>query len=182
MIIMQIIKNGLLPEHLFPFIKNVKSFAERAGIDYEIITSVDIDFKIIPCNGNHDPSNAYLHARTWSELVRLKYLSEIPDCLYIDWDIFLYSCFPLPKVETISYQIDDMIFNANNTDRYKKIYEAAIKKEWKAGDIISGPALKAEPDFKNIGKWDQDTYRHIFNAHHFYSARTNLKTISQKGE
>lgn len=166
MVIVQVIKDNIVPVHLKSYVDSAKDFAEKNK--YEYIVHSDFDSEKYPVRvvkSTHDFSDQYLHTRTLSEIIRLKYLSTIKNVLYVDFDVYLYDNFIIPPVESICRNdIDCMIYNGDNTDRYKKILDGVMKKEWKTGDMLLSQAFVNEPDFKTINKFDKNSYIHITNC------------------
>ena len=106
----------------------------------------------------------YLIKRLASEYVRVKFLAENPETLYVDWDIFLYRGFEVPETETFGAIADALIYNGNNTQRYSRIYEDIKSKTYTAGKCVLAEYLWPLVEVPGVSQFDPAQYRHFFEC------------------
>jgi hypothetical protein len=163
--VLQIIM-GQVPEHLQACVDSVKAFAARKHVDYVVLDKSDLNYNIEHSrfkerNKDHDE---YLINRLASEFMRVKYLAENPETLYVDWDIFLYKGFEVPEEETFGAIADSIIYNGMNTQRYLKIYEEIKDQTYKAGRCVLAEYLWPLVEVPGVIQFDRTQYRHLFEC------------------
>ena len=157
---------GKVPEHLVACVQSVKNFAERKKVDYVCIASINDVYQIqssqfVVIDTELDQ---YLKNRLLSEFIRTKYLSENPETLYVDWDIFLNSNFTVLEQETFGSEADALIYNSQNNNRYKLIYDKIKNQSIKAGTCILAQYLWPLVEIKTTNQFNEKQYRHFFEC------------------
>lgn len=149
--VLQIILSDNVPDKIKSCIDSVRSFSEKMGYVY----------KDLRCP-NYDLTTSK-DFRCISNFMRIDYLCNHPYTLYIDWDVKIIGNYEFKDDIVLSKYYDHLIYNGNNCNVIKKVYEIMLEYEKLNPDNpeLIYLAFKAIRGKKYVMKYHQNFYYHL---------------------